>query len=201
MNAETTQEKELDYTLRYLYDSLRKAGAFLLAIRFTHRGRRYEADRPEEAKRLADLLEAADQEKAKNDPSFARKLLFEKAGWTENRFWNLVNSIGEMQTKMLEALLRHEFLDDDELAKILGLRTLVSLAGVLSGFSKQAKRLGVRPSEVYQVTTYWKGRKKERMFSITEGFQEMAEEHQWPFISLLKPERSVDAPATTDKRK
>ena len=173
-----------------------------MAIRFSYHGRRYEADSPEEAQKLLELFEQADRDRAKNDPEFARKLLLKKAGWTDEKFWNLVNSVGEMQVKLLEAIYGGDGLPivADDLAEKLDLKSQVSLAGVLSGFSKQAKRLGIRVGDVYQINTFWKGRTKERMFTVTEGFREIAKQNEWPFTPLLK-ERSVDAPSTNDKRK
>jgi hypothetical protein len=169
----------------------------LLAIRFSYHGRRYEADTAEEAKKLVELLEEADKERAKNDPEFARKLLLKKAGWTDDKFWNLVNSIGETQVMLLEAICGGdgEPIFADALARKLGLKSQVSLAGVLSGFSKQAKRLGIRVGDVYQINTFWKGRTKERMFTVTEGFREIAKQNEWPFVSLLQQRRSTLHPA------
>jgi hypothetical protein len=190
-------EKELDRTLRFLYRTLSRSNGLLLAIRFTYRGRQYEADRAEEAKSLIDLLESIDRERAQNDPEFARKLLLEKTGWTQDKFWHLVNGIGEMQAKLLEAIYGNEYpIFADDLAKKLELKSQVSLAGVLSGFSKQAKQLGVRVNDVYQVNTYWHGKTKRRMFTITEAFREIAKEEAWPFISLLKKGEKKNAAST-----
>jgi hypothetical protein len=201
-NSAICNEKLLDDTLRYLYSTLSSSGGLLLAIRFSYHGRRYEADTAEEAKKLVELLEEADKERAKKDPEFARKLLLKKAGWTDERFWNLVNNIGETQVMLLEAIFGSgEYpVFAPDLAKTLGLKSQVALAGVLSGFSKQAKRLGVRVADVYQVTTYWKGRKKERVFNVSEGFREAAKQNQWPFVPLLKERRS-DASSTNETRK
>jgi hypothetical protein len=88
----------------------------------------------------------------------------------------------------------------EDLAAKLGLRSQVSLAGVLSGFSKQAKRLGIRIGDIYEVNTFWKGRKKERVLNVKEGFREVAKQNQWPFVPLLK-ERGPDAASTNDGRK
>jgi hypothetical protein len=201
--TEISTEKRLDSTLRYLYGRLIASEALLLAIRFTYRGQRYEADTPEEAKGLVDLLETAEKERAKSDPDFARKLLLEKAGWTSDKFWGLVNGIGEMQIKLLEAFLASGQYPvfADRLAATLGLKSQVSLAGVLSGFSKQAKRLGVRTTDVFTVNTYWKGKKKERAFIVSDGFLEVAKANCWPFTPLLKAGKEQHAASTMDTRK
>ena len=200
--TEIPVEIELDSTLRYLYRTLSTAGGLLLAIRFSYHGRRYEADTAEEAKRLVELLEAADTERAKKDPEFARKLLLRKAGWNDDKFWHFVNGIGEMQAKFLEAICDNDYhpVFAEDLAEKLELKSQVSLAGVLSGFSKQAKQLGVRVNDVFQVNTYWHGKKKQRMFAITEAFREIAKENAWPFLSMLK-KGEKNAASTNDSRK
>ena len=197
-----TSEKELDCTLRYLYRTLSTTGGLLLAIRFSYHGRRYEADTAEEAKRLVELLESADTERAKRDPDFARKLLLRKAGWNDDKFWSFVNGIGEMQAKFLEAICDNDYHPTfaEELAEKLELKSQVSLAGVISGLSKQAKHLGVRINDVFQVNTYWHGKKKQRLFTVTEAFREIAKENAWPFLSMLK-KGEKNAASTNETRK
>jgi hypothetical protein len=185
MPKKKPDKKVLDSTLRYLYDTLRVRGGRLVAIRFTYRGRHYEADTPQEAIRLQEILEGRDLKRSRHDSFLARKLEQERDQWDEAKFWQLMASIGKMQTLFLAALLiAGEKATGDKIAKALGLKTQESLAGVLSGLSKQLGKLQLKPSNLYLVETNWQGGKKIRYFWATGGFEAMAEEVDWPGIRL-----------------
>jgi len=190
-----------------------------MAIKFMYRGSPYTADTPEEAVRLRHLLEDADYERAKNDPNFRDRLNQQVSGWTDDKFWSVINALGEQQTRLLIAVYLWTTITARELAIALNLPSQEALAGVVSGMSKQLEKLGVQPSEVFFVETYWAGKKKERWFSLSPGFAGAARElswgHHWRLqkweaemaARLKKMEKTrkqkgtKDAASTTDKRK
>jgi hypothetical protein len=194
----------LDEALRNLYHAVRFVGGKLVAIRFTYLGERYEADTPEEATKLRERLRRADVLAAKQDHRLAKRIAEAETGWTEERFWAVINGIGREQTRMLIALFHGAKLSAEQLAKAIGIKSQVALGGILSGLSKQLEVVKVRPSEVFLVETYWRGKKKTRWFRLTEGFEEFAKTRLWKFHFLVEKEveeierRVRDFPRQTD---
>ncbi len=186
----------LDDTLRHLYIAIRDKGARLLAIRFIHRGKKWEADTAEEAVRLRKELEDWDQENAEmgtGEP--IDQYIRAESVWTPDTFWNFVHSIGNQQRKTVIALLENKHYWSQHLAKEIGVEE-ESLGGVLSGLSKQLKQLGLRTSDLYQVHTDWSDNDRKRLFYIQPAFRLAAEEVGWP-----EERKEEDAPATKGKRK
>jgi hypothetical protein len=101
-----------------------------LSIRFKREGQEYIVDTPDEAARLAELFHHEDERRAKIEPAFAKKLALNKSGWTEERFWSVINGIGKEQTRFLVAIFYQQILDAEDLVYGLGLGSQVSLAGV-----------------------------------------------------------------------
>ena len=80
------RKKLLDNTLRYLYIALRNAGAYVMAIEFMHRGKRWRADTIEEAVQLRTRLEAEDRKNA-IDPEGDREWdIRRQSVWTPDVF-------------------------------------------------------------------------------------------------------------------
>lgn len=179
MGHKRRAEISLDNTLRYLYYTIQVKGGSVLAIRFTYRGTEYVADTPEEAQRLRQLLEDSDYGRPKNDVGFRYRMNLQLYGWDESRFNSVMASIGRQQTKMLVALFLWQAIDAEDLAMVLGLSSQESLAGVISGLSKQLEKLGVKLGDVFRVQTHWVGKKKERYFSLSPGFDGAAAEFNW----------------------
>ena len=169
----------LDNTLRYLYDSLRYKGAELMAIKFTYLDREYIADTPEEASRLRQLLEDGDYERAQHDHAFRGRMNQQLASWNEEKFWSVINGIGPQQTRLLVAVYLETSILAEELAGALQLSSQEALAGVVSGLSKQLEKLSIKPSEVFLVETYWVGKRKERHFQLSPGFNGAAWDFNW----------------------
>jgi hypothetical protein len=192
-----TQGKNLvlDDTLRHLYITLRRRGAQLLAIRFVHRGKKWEADTPEEAVRLRQTLENQDIHEANSDPDLEDHQVRSESVWTPDTFWNFVHGIGSQQQKAVIAMLKQPGIRADALAGELGIEE-GSFGGVLSGLSKQLKQFELRPSDLYLVHTDWSDGERKRLFFLERAFRLAADEVGWP------DERSQkNAPATTRKRK
>ncbi len=182
----------LDYSLRNLYVSIRKAGAQLVAVRFIYRGKKWEADTPEEAIRLRHDLEAQDAREPGADVRAEQELRSDSL-WTPDTFWNFVQTIKPNQKLAVVALLESSSLWSGDLAKVIGIHE-DALCGVLGGLSKQLRQLELRPSDLYQVHTDWTGGKRRRLFSTQPAFRLAAEEVGWP-------ERKADAASTKTKRK
>jgi hypothetical protein len=67
-----------------------------------------------------------------------------------------------------------------EIIKTLKIGSEEALAGVLSGLSKQLKKVGRQPSELYTVTVQWVTDGKVRRFGLTHGFRWAATQLGWP---------------------
>lgn len=170
----------LDNTLRYLVNSLMLHEGRLVAIEFTHRGKRWRTDTVEEAVALRERLETDDYEAAKADPKTHRSLLRAQSNWTADRVWDLLNGLGESQKQLLECLMKRDSTNNELLALFMELDSQVALAGVLSGLSKQVKALGLSPTELYRVDTSWDGKKRVRYFSLNSEFKVAAQDAGWP---------------------
>jgi len=182
----------LDDSLRNLYIAIRKVGAQLVAVRFIYRGKKWEADTPEEAIRLRRDLEMVDAREPGADVRAEQELRADSP-WTPDTFWNFVQTIKPNQKLAVVALLESSSLWAGDLAKAVGIHE-DALGGVLGGLSKQLRQLELRPSDLYQVHTDWTGGERRRLFSTQPAFRLAAEEVGWP-------ERKVDAASTKAKRK
>jgi hypothetical protein len=166
----------LDDTLRYLYITLRNRNAILVAIEFIHEGKHWKADTPGEAIRLRKQLELdtyyQKQEGARWEETLAHP-------WTPEVFNTFVTTVGEQQNRVVLFLAEHACANSSELRIHLRLENEMALAGVMSGLSKQLKRIGLKPEDLYQVNTSWKGKKKERVFMILDSFRYAAGGSEW----------------------
>jgi hypothetical protein len=154
--------------------------ATLVAIRFMHNGKQWEADTPEEAMRLRESLETATLRR--KTEAGERLQVSEGNVWTPDVFTEFTESIGILGQSFLKYLLERPstLVPTSEVAKELGLKKGIELAGVLSGLSKQLKKVGLRPHQLYFVDVSWDGREKERSVGIDRGFEQAASEMGWP---------------------
>lgn len=186
----------LDETLRYLYCCIRNKGAHLLAIRFIHRGKKWEADSPEEAVRLRRELEGWDEADAEEGKGISPQEIRAESVWTPDTFWNFVNKIGSYQKKAVITLLEGQrYFEAADLAKSIGIEES-ALGGVLSGLSKQLKQLELSPYDLYRVHTDWTNGQRRRLFFLQHAFRLAAEEVGWP-----EERKKDDAAALKSKRK
>ena len=188
------QDFVLDDSLRHLYIALRNKGATLLAIRFTHRGKKWEADTADEAVRLRKTLEEWDALEP-GAAVLAEQQLRAETVWTPDTFWNFVQLIKPQQKKAVEALIVNQSMWAPDLAKAIGIHES-ALGGVLSGLSKQLKHLSLRPSHLYQVETDWSDNQRRRLFYLQTAFRLAAQEVGWP-----EEGSNANAPSTKTKRK
>lgn len=170
----------LDNSLSYLYNALRSVGGRILAIEFTHRGRRWRVDTAEEAIKLRHHLETEDVVAGLSDPEFADRLTREQSLWSVDRVWDLLQGIGTQQKQFLAALMRKSRIGHTDMVQELGLSSQVALAGVLSGLTKQMRAMGLAPVSLYHVEHSWKNKKRQRTFSLNRGFVLAARDAGWP---------------------
>ncbi|HEV2195148.1 MAG TPA: hypothetical protein VGR55_06180 [Candidatus Acidoferrum sp.] len=170
------KDSVLDNTLRYLYCALRKAGCKLMAIEFWYKGTKWRADTAEEAVSLRNELEARDKA---YEPAFDEMDRSDDF-WTPDRFMDVLNGIGDLQQELLAAVYAKPGITAKELVKMLRLDSEVSLAGVISGLSKQLKKLEIEPKRVFGIDVKWKGKVKTRSFMLEDFFIGAGIEQGWP---------------------
>jgi hypothetical protein len=170
----------LDNTLRYLAYPLLYRGHRIVAIEFMHRGKRYKADTAGEAAEMRQLLEQQDREAGTT--SFGFLSAFLPRMWNPDEALELVEGLGELQKEFLAKLMAGASLPSEMLYLSMKLDSEVALAGVISGLSKQARKMGHNSRELYEVQVEWTGKTKERFFRIQPGFKMALDEIGWPDI-------------------
>jgi hypothetical protein len=160
-----------------LYYTLRQCGLPALAIRFKHGGREWCADTVEEAIALREQLEFKDRQAIEDgqEPDWITEDV-----WTPDNAMELLKNLGSQQKKFLKLMFDGGQVTSDEAMKQLKLGSALVLAGVLSGLSKQLKKLGVKPWDLYTTQVQWSGKEKERSFRLSGGFRWAAGELGWP---------------------
>ena len=147
-----------------------------MAIQFFHRGKRWRADTPGEAIHLRQQLEAQDILKAGPTLSESHGLV---GLWTTKTFATILQTIGEKQKAALVLMADHAGIGSAELAKRLHLDSQTALAGVMSGLSKQLRKLDLELEDLYKVKTKWNGKRKEELFFLRESFRRAGERAGW----------------------
>jgi hypothetical protein len=182
----------LDNNLSLLYRNVRLRGGRLLAIKFSHRGKRFEVDTPEEATRLLQHLEAEDQSDVAFGSIGREELLYEKTKWTADRFVDLVQNIGLTQKMFLAALLDSPSAVRAEIvAKKIGAPSSMVMAGIQSGLAKQVRTIGLEPTDLYRVHINWTEGERKRFLTLDEGFRLAAEDSEWPPQEIKKKLKDV----------
>jgi len=149
-------------------------------IEFKHNGRIWKADTVDEAIALRRKLENEDRamwEAGEEIPVWQEE---KKQVWSPDTVTDLLRHVGPQQEKLLRTLADGNHIASEEILKTLGLKSEESLAGVLSGLSKQLKKLTIPVSELYAVRVQWTGKTKKRSFWLTREFRDAAEELGWP---------------------
>ena len=149
-------------------------------IEFKHNGRIWKTDTVDEAIALRRKLENEDRalwEAGEEIPTWEEE---RKQAWSPDIVTDLLKHVGSQQKKFLRFLAEGNHKKSEEILEALGLKSEESLAGVLSGLSKQLKKLGIPVSELYAVQVEWTGKAKKRFFWLTREFQSAAEELGWP---------------------
>ncbi len=89
----------------------------------------------------------------------------------------------------------------DLIVERMGMDSEVALAGVISGLSKQLRKMSLSPRDVYFVDVQWKGKSKERLFLLSSDFREALNELGWPDVWISNEKGASDAASAHDKRK
>lgn len=104
----------------------------------------------------------------------------EESKWTADTVMDLIKNIGSRQKDFLQLLFERFAVTSDQAIEALGLESEVAFAGVLSGLSKQLKKLNLSPWNLYDVHVQWKGKEKQRSFQLASTFRFAALELGWP---------------------
>ncbi len=128
------------------------------------RGRKWEADTPEEAIRLRQELERSDAPEAFDDSDRDDHLTRHESVWIPDVFEGFIQGMGSHQLDAVRVLVRNPSIRADKLADAIGVSGS-SLAGVLSGLSKQLRKLELKQSQLYLIHTEWDGEKSPARFS------------------------------------
>jgi hypothetical protein len=166
------------WSLWRMYYALRNTdGAVLMAIEFMHNGRLWRADTEDEAIRLRQTLEERDRIAAETgeEPDTVRESV-----WTPDTVMELLKNAGTLQKRFLRVLYDGTEVSSDKIIKKLSLDSEIAFAGVLSGLSKQLKKLGVKTWDLYDTRVQWEGKVKSRSFQLSSDFRWMAAEIGWP---------------------
>ena len=174
--SEISTTTDLDKALRYLYASLVYLEVPLMAIRFQFNNETWEADTVDEALALREKLEWS----ARFPPDPHREMDRQEQFWTPDRFKDVIDNIGKLQHRFLMAIHQRPSISSDDLRQELGLESELTLAGVISGLSKQLKRLGIEPKQVFVITVTWLGKKKQRFFILNDFFAGAGADLNWP---------------------
>jgi hypothetical protein len=183
-----------------MYNALRKACYTLVAIEFKYKGTVWRVDTPEEAVRLRNELQKSDRAHIDAYDEMDESAAF----WTPDRFTDVINGIGELQHRFLIAIYRHKpgAITSGQLVSILGLRSEVALAGVISGLSKQLKQIDIEPTRVFLIRVSWTGKKKTRTFILEDFFAGAGIDLNWPDAwERGKGKHAVEKPGATSPKK
>ncbi len=164
----------LDSSLRNTYIALRKAGCLLMAIEFEHKGVKYRADTVQEAVSLQASLKQYDTMFDSDGPQTAPHV------WTADLAMELLDNTGELQKKFLATLSSGTSLSSGSLAEMIGVESEIALAGVISGLSKQLRKMSINSNSIYSVDVVWKGKGKTRFFKLSSDFHNALVELGWP---------------------
>lgn len=183
----------LDNTLRLGYCTVQLRGGTVMAIRFKHRGQEYEADTPDEAIRLREILQKYDREDVENGNIIEEALIYDTTKWSEDRFLSMAQNIGIAQQKFLAVLLASPRgpVNVETIAKKLGVNSAMALAGVQSGLAKQLRANGLEPIDLYRVEISWMGDERNRFLTLNEGFRLAALDCGWPPEHIRKALKDV----------
>jgi hypothetical protein len=147
-----------------------------MAIEFRHNGRSWRADTPEEAIALRRQLEAEDRLLARGET----REITTFAPWSVDEAADLLETSGPLQKRFLQLLYEsQQFVKGEEILKALKIRSNEALAGVLSGLSKQLKKINRRTSDLYSVDVEWGKKGKVRQFRMSDGCRWAIQQLGW----------------------
>ena len=150
-------------------------------IEFKHNGRIWRTDSVDEAVALRRKLEINDQIAFEAGEDIDEYQEERQQVWTPDAVMDLLKGVGFHQRRFLKALAAEESpINSEQILKTLSLNSEEALAGVLSGLSKQLKKLGMKTTDLYGVSVKWTGKTKNRSFWLSSEFRSAADELGWP---------------------
>jgi hypothetical protein len=163
-----------------------------MAIRFTHKGRQFAVDTPDEAAQLVALLNQQDAAQAKrhawnraNYELGAQSMTesieeYYGTPWTPDTFILFLERLGDMQKTALALLIEKRTVTDVELRDALKVSGNQALAGILSGISKQAAALDIPAREIFSFENMRSAGKRSSTYNVAEKFARIAKDMNWP---------------------
>lgn len=166
-----------------------------MAIRIQHGDLTYLADTPEEAAKLGALLkltdarghrsvEELDGQHAGIIAEMAAAAATDQFEWTPELFGQYMDRLGEPQKAVLALIVEGRSVSDRFLREMLNISGNQSLAGTLSGISKQAAALSIPPRAVFTFENRRKAGKRQSVYYIADGFRKITGEMEWPKVAL-----------------
>jgi hypothetical protein len=149
-------------------------------IQFKHNGRIWKTDTVDEAIALRRKLEINDNIAFEGGEEIDIYDEEERQVWTPDAVVDLFKGIGRQQKNFLKSLADGTEVPSEQILGVLGLQSEVSFAGVLSGLSKQLKKLGINNSDLYTVSVKWNAKNKARSFRLSSSFSLAAGALGWP---------------------
>jgi hypothetical protein len=162
-----------------------------VAIEFKHNGKLWRADTVEEALALRQRLEARDRAAIEEGEEIEE---VQESVWTPDAITDLLSNAGQLQKMFLLLLTEHDFVEEGKLTSEALVRKLridseLSLAGIISGLSKQLKKMSLSPYDVYDVEVTWLATGKERSFKVNWNFLCAAQKVGWPEVWMGKKKK------------
>lgn len=167
-----------------------------MALRFKYGGIPFTADTPEEAAKFIALLKQQDADEAlktwfnrskiiNGEPGAIQAYIEEevKIQWTPEKFMRFIGSIGPQQQRVLAFLVEQGRATDEELRNELKIKGNQTLAGILSGVSKQAAALGIPARSIFSFENFRSAGKRSSTYTIAEGFRHTALDMSWPLTA------------------
>jgi hypothetical protein len=100
--------------------------------------------------------------------------------WTEAILDTFLHHLGADQKAILRILINKKRATADELRAAIGVDNNQALAGIISGISKQAAALGIKPRAVFGIENSRRSGVLNKSFFIADDFLKMATVVGWP---------------------
>lgn len=166
------------------------------SIEFEHAGKKYRVDTVEEAVALRLQLEQSDMTHGSYREGHRV--------WTPDLVMELLTGVGDLQKKFLSVICGTVpgiedivSLPSASIVDKMGIDSEVALAGVVSGLSKQLRKMSVRTADVYRVDAHWYGKKKIRCFTVSPDFKDAVTELGFPDAWDTAEKKGVPDAAST----
>src|SRR5437867_6755954 len=151
-----------------------------MAIEFRYGRIVWRVDTPDEAIALRQKLEAQDEAAIQHGEEPWEIEGDTERVWTPDTAMELLQTLGPQQHLFLQVMYEDRLITSDDAIKRLSLDSELAFAGVLSGLSKQLKKMDIKPWQLYTTQAQWLGKEKKRSFGLLNAFRWAAHELRWP---------------------